>query len=342
MLNKTKPQRIHPQLPALNITLPVRPESFNNTTEANPTLFFEKSIVRPSLIEAAQGILFSAQTLKRAIHRCLVQTQNDNLQAAFSSILQKTTSAAEKLAQRLDSSPDQQLIPLTTHCLVALKELCLTLSTRLSVFVQTLDPKHSRHLLVSLYSTTIDTKEAWETLRPHLTINPLETLPNKPKLSQLHQSPTEDDNNQIYTFLKNAITGSFHVLSPLRQSIAQAQGTHLSESLQFKLQELSRQADHVTELSQRLDTSVENRLTSKQDGSSRQSSKTFWEETSVYLKGMVGLMTLIRSISKEEQFVWPRMVKQGCLYVTRVTAEVARQWNESSTFAQEGFFLGKK
>jgi hypothetical protein len=56
---------------------------------------------------------------------------------------------------------------------------------------------------------------------------------------------------------------------------------------------------------------------------------------------MVSLMTLIRSISKEEDFVWPRTVKQGCLYVTRITAEVAKLWNNSSTFAQDGFFLGK-
>lgn len=56
---------------------------------------------------------------------------------------------------------------------------------------------------------------------------------------------------------------------------------------------------------------------------------------------MVSLMTLIRSISKEEDFVWPRTVKQGCLYVTRMTAEVAKLWNKYSTFAEDGFFLGK-
>jgi hypothetical protein len=52
-------------------------------------------------------------------------------------------------------------------------------------------------------------------------------------------------------------------------------------------------------------------------------------------------MTFIRSISTEEDFVWPKSVKQGCLYVTRMTAEVAKLWNNYSTFAEDGFFLGR-
>lgn len=53
-------------------------------------------------------------------------------------------------------------------------------------------------------------------------------------------------------------------------------------------------------------------------------------------------MTFIRSISTEEDFVWPKSVKQGCLYVTRMTAEVAKLWNNYSTFAEDGFFLGRQ
>jgi hypothetical protein len=52
-------------------------------------------------------------------------------------------------------------------------------------------------------------------------------------------------------------------------------------------------------------------------------------------------MTFIRSISTEEEFAWPKSVKQGCLYVTRMTAEVAKQWNSYSTFADDGFYLGR-
>lgn len=53
-------------------------------------------------------------------------------------------------------------------------------------------------------------------------------------------------------------------------------------------------------------------------------------------------MTFIRSISTQEEFVWPKSVKQGCLYVTRMTAEVAKLWNNYSTFAEDGFFLGRQ
>lgn len=34
-------------------------------------------------------------------------------------------------------------------------------------------------------------------------------------------------------------------------------------------------------------------------------------------------------------------MKQGCLYVTRMTAEVAKLWNNYSTFADDGFYLGR-
>lgn len=52
-------------------------------------------------------------------------------------------------------------------------------------------------------------------------------------------------------------------------------------------------------------------------------------------------MTFIRAISTEEEFAWPKSVKQGCLYVTRMTAEVAKLWNNYSTFAEDGFYLGR-
>lgn len=53
-------------------------------------------------------------------------------------------------------------------------------------------------------------------------------------------------------------------------------------------------------------------------------------------------MTFIRSISTEEDFAWPKSIKQGCLYVTRMTAEVAKLWNTYSTFAEDGFYLGRQ
>ncbi|CAO3702867.1 unnamed protein product [Rhizopus stolonifer] len=137
--------------------------------------------------------------------------------------------------------------------------------------------------------------------------------------------------------MKNAVAGSFHVLSTLRRSIQESLVSLTLPSLESKLKELLRQAEHVTALSHRLEKSIE----SQKDSERQESSKIFWEDTSVYLKAMVSLMTLIRTISKEEDFVWPRTVKQGCLYVTRMTAEVAKHWNKSSTFAQDGFFLGK-
>lgn len=46
-------------------------------------------------------------------------------------------------------------------------------------------------------------------------------------------------------------------------------------------------------------------------------------------------MSSVRSISTAEDFTWSKPVKQGCLQVTRVTAEVAKLWNNCSMFASD-------
>lgn len=53
-------------------------------------------------------------------------------------------------------------------------------------------------------------------------------------------------------------------------------------------------------------------------------------------------MNSIRLIQTEEEFTWSKSIRQGCLYVTRMTAEVAKIWNSNSTFAEDGFFLGRQ
>jgi hypothetical protein len=52
-------------------------------------------------------------------------------------------------------------------------------------------------------------------------------------------------------------------------------------------------------------------------------------------------MSLIRSLSTEDEVNWPKTVKQGCLHLTRVTAEIAKLWNNDPLFVQDGFYLGK-
>ncbi|EIE89540.1 hypothetical protein RO3G_14251 [Rhizopus delemar RA 99-880] len=359
-----------PLPPALSISVSTNSETLTQT-DSDSTLFFEnkqKPLAAVHIVDASHTILFATTTLKRTISRCISHTSNDNLQSAFTPIINKTRSTTENLGQILNTVEKKSsqeivhnLIPLTAQCIFTLKELCYVLSTRLSILVQGLDPKYTRHLLVNLYSATVDIKEAWETISPYLTIDPIMTLPSKTKSLNGNKSNSEvtiqsplsspltlqlGDNSQLYIYLKNAVTGSFHVLSPLRQSIEEALcSSNIMASLEGKLRELLRQAQHVTDLSHRLDKSIDVHMSNKDEfavSSNRQElSKKFWEDTSIYLKAMVSLMTLIRSISKEEDFVWPRTVKQGCLYVTRMTAEVAKLWNKYSTFAEDGFFLGK-
>ncbi|KAG1453123.1 hypothetical protein G6F56_007650 [Rhizopus delemar] len=219
MLNKTKhPQRNHGSLPSLNTTLPTRTESYT-PTEPDSALFFEKS--KTNFTQASQVILFSADTLRRAVQRCIQQTQNENLQSSFAPTLQKLKSTSERLGQQLESS--LAIHSSLVQTIACLKELCFQIGTRLSILVQGLDPKTSRHLLTSLYSATVDTKEAWELICPCLTIDPVYTLHrNNNRSNPVLKSPLTGDNSQLYTFMKNAVAGSFHVLSTLRRSIQES------------------------------------------------------------------------------------------------------------------------
>ncbi|KAK4512347.1 uncharacterized protein ATC70_003045 [Mucor velutinosus] len=270
-----------------------------------------------------------------------------------------------------------ELIQATSACISILKELCWTLRTRLSTLVQGLDAKFSRNLLMNLYSATVDMKDAWQVISPYLSVEPAQTLTSfmqhtkmnaatpttplrnrsqselaasahSPMTSPLASPNVKGDNTQLYTHLRNAVTSSLHVLNTLKQSIEETvQGTKIPASLERKLNELLRQTQYATELSHRLDKNVEANMGSNKEDllllpTRKESSRRIWEDTSIYLKAIVSVMSFIRSISTEEEFVWPKSIKQGCLYVTRMTAEVAKLWNSSSTFAEDGFFLGRQ
>ncbi|KAI7906457.1 RAM signaling pathway protein-domain-containing protein [Cokeromyces recurvatus] len=332
------------------------------------------------IIEASQTLLFTASTLQRTVGKCLGFIGNENLNTAFLPITYKLKSNNEKLTAILDViekryTPElnNELVHVTLKCIMMLKELCGALRTRLSILIQGLDSKYSRNLLVILYSATVDIKESWEIISPHLTVDPMTTLTsfaqNKPattinvkthnELVGSNNSPlspplfspnTNGDNSQLYTHLRHAVTSSLHVLNMLKQSIEktlQANDNNISSNLEKKLNELLRQTQYATELSHRLDKDVEANMENNKDNilfisTRKEFSRRIWEDTSIYLKVIVSVMTFIRSISTEEEFTWPKPIKQGCLYVTRMTAEVAKLWNNVSTFAKDGFILEKQ
>ncbi|KAI8365915.1 uncharacterized protein BYT42DRAFT_145557 [Radiomyces spectabilis] len=174
-----------------------------------------------------------------------------------------------------------------------------------------------------------------------------------PTMSPLSSPASTEDNSQLYSHIKLAVTGSFHVVELLRQSIDEALSTKISASLEKRLHELLQVIDYAAEMTQALDKSLE-ALICKENAqvvsqsplllnlqNRKETSRKFWEDTNIYFKAIVALMSSVRSISTEEDFTWTKFVKQGCLQVTRVTADVAKLWNSYSTFAEDGFFLGK-
>jgi hypothetical protein len=345
----------HPQrsvtLPPLNLSRLDSEHSSSSITnrneiykhnESDTALYFQRaaaarqptptpnSKVMLNIIDASQTVLFTASSLQRTIGRCIGCTGNDSLHAAFSPTLHKSRSSTEKLVSVLDliekrptSDICQELIQTTSACIYILKELCWTLRTRLSTLVQGLDSKFSRNLLMNIYSATVDMKDAWEVISPHLTIDLLTTLTSfmqantsnnnnnlkspstpfsrnrshseltsghSPIMSPLTSPSLSGDNTQLYTHLRNAVSGSLHVLNTLRQSIEETtSGSNIPTTLEKKLNDLSRQAQNATDLCNRLDKNVEANMGSNKEDllilpTRKESSRRIWEDTSIYLK----------------------------------------------------------
>ncbi|KAH8547946.1 RAM signaling pathway [Umbelopsis sp. PMI_123] len=114
-----------------------------------------------------------------------------------------------------------------------------------------------------------------------------------------------------------------------------------------RFKDLLRQVQHASEMSRRLQSSLQNVIASRSveanDGPAapnKELSRKFWEDTNACLLAIVAMMTLVKAVATQEDYSFPKSVKQGLSQVTRVTAEVARLWSNSSFAAEEGYYLG--
>ncbi|CAO3668450.1 unnamed protein product [Umbelopsis vinacea] len=114
-----------------------------------------------------------------------------------------------------------------------------------------------------------------------------------------------------------------------------------------RFKDLLRQVQHAADMSRKLQNSLQSVITSRSvepndDGiivSNKELIRRFWEDTNACLLAIVAMMTLVKAVATQEDYSFPKAVKQGLSHVTRVTAEVARLWS-NSTFAEEGYYLG--
>ncbi|KAG2216586.1 hypothetical protein INT45_004507, partial [Circinella minor] len=317
----------------------------------------EQEKQQPKLTEACRSLLFAATSLHAAIRRCLTF---DGLNSILSPLFIKSMAATERFMNILDNQQQEdknnknnteQLVKSAISCIRVLKELCSLLQQNTTTVIQLMDVKYTRHLLVMIHTTAVDIKDIWQVLLPLSSQQPQQKVPMRGRSHSEHTttatsslgsptiaSPSVDDRSQLYSHLKLAVTHSLHVTEILKQSIEQTLATEISSVLANKLRDLARQAQDAAERALRLDKNLQI-ITTADDTTSR---KGFWQDTNQYLKVMVSVMTSVRSISTEEDFNWPKAVKQGCLQVTRVTAEVAKLWNHCSAFVDDGFYLGKK
>ncbi|KAI9319260.1 hypothetical protein BX666DRAFT_1442960 [Dichotomocladium elegans] len=320
------------------------------------------SSIPPPVIDSCKTLLFAATTLQMTVRRCFLPDIDTH---SIAMALAKTKTSADRLMQALDlvdnRQPSPDLLRAAAGIIRQLKDLCSGIQQ--SPLLANLDAKFGRYLLASVHTTTVDIKDCWETLR-------LSSTTTTPKQQQLQQqqrpgilrsrshsdhllatpspaaspvSPITDNRSQLYIYLKLSVTHSIHVSYLLKQSIDETisngdgDGT-VSPSLSKKLQELGKLSLRIADMAVRLDKGLSD-IATKESAISR---KEFWQETNEYLKVVVTVMNLVRLTSTQEDFSWPKAVKQSCLQVTRVTAEVAKLWNSCSAFVEEGYYLGSK
>ncbi|CAO3599083.1 unnamed protein product [Absidia cylindrospora] len=159
------------------------------------------------------------------------------------------------------------------------------------------------------------------------------------------QHTTGTTSSGLYAHLRMAVAASSQLVDVLTQSMdtmlrdmASQRRNHggLEEKLMVLRQPMQQAMGCSQQLNGHLDTIQEHGFTSRKAYTIQ-----FWEDTNLFLKTFVSLMSLIRSLSSEEDINWPKSVKQCCLHVTRITAEIAKLWNNDPTFVQDGYYLGK-
>ncbi|KAI7872908.1 hypothetical protein BDF14DRAFT_1750119 [Spinellus fusiger] len=237
------------------------------------------------------------------------------------------------------------------------------------------------HILPSTLQPTLSAPTTHTAARHMLSSSSLSSISRGRSQSEYNASPNAsplaspcaaEDGNQLFSQLKLALTGSLHVIDLLNASMNEAMSTMEAVTLKQKLSDLGRQAQNAVDMALSLEKTLEATMAketaslsvlqplfsshyfpsstshlpalSYSHGSSplcKEMTRRLWEDTTAYLKSIVLVMSSIRSISTEEDFTWPKAVRQGFLHVTRVTAEVAKLWNNDSIFAEDGYYLGK-
>ncbi|KAG2187994.1 hypothetical protein INT44_000744 [Umbelopsis vinacea] len=152
---------------------------------------------------------------------------------------------------------------------------------------------------------------------------------------------------QLYNHINIATAAVLNVVDLLNSCFEHSplpDGAPAAFEKRFK--DLLRQVQHAADMSRRLQNTLQTVIASRStDGNessvapNKEHSRKFWEDTNACLLAIVSMMTLVKAVATQEDYSFPKSVKQGLSQVTRVTAEVARLWSNSS-FAEEGYYLG--
>ncbi|CAO3648972.1 unnamed protein product [Cunninghamella blakesleeana] len=168
--------------------------------------------------------------------------------------------------------------------------------------------------------------------------------------SPISSSFNDHHSNSLYLQLKTSVSASSHLIDVLNQSIDSIlrekgkENQHLllnnnGNTLQQKLLDLKQLIEIATKCTNQLNSHLD--LIKDLGFEQYASIVQLWEDTNEFSKTFVSLLNMIKLLSMEEDVQWSKAVKQGCLHVTRVTAEVAKLWNNYPMFVQEGYILGK-
>ncbi|KAI8339639.1 hypothetical protein BC941DRAFT_468907 [Chlamydoabsidia padenii] len=357
-----RPQQVYVALPPLTLNNsnlhPIRKHSLDSKTSATRTSSFHSSSPLASSpnesidhttpqdwFSSCQTILFAISTLQQSLQQCL-RISSGSL-TFFTPLIHQLQHAHDQLVSATGSGTHNSLLsPFMNLCINTLRDTCTQLHSRRDDLTLVLDLKSMRHLLLALHGVTLDIKEVWETLSPqpstlsatrHRSHSDHHFTPNGTKTATAGTTTTTT--SALYAYFKMAVSSSSHLVEVLNQSI-ESMLLQRQQDLETKLAMLQQPIQQAVACTHQLNEHLED-----QQGGFHPSSQSytiqFWEDTNLFLKTIVSLMSLIRSLSTEDEVNWPKSLKQCCLHLTRVTAEIAKLWNNDPMFVQDGYYLGK-
>lgn len=317
------------------------------------------SLSTARVIEASRGMLFSLSQIQQAVRQYVAFCTDPQLAGALNRVLYNANTHIGALVGVLEAheaKPDgadaTPVLEACRACVGAFRHAVKILHTRLSDITQQADIRYTRTLLLLLYGAAAEIQNSWTSLRSTAPALPAIVAATRSKsvsnasilsaTSVATAGSTEDATDaQLFDKILQATTATLTLLSLLgdtisKSALASAQGPMtpgaVSAALNLKLRELAANALSAGEVTRRLKNKLANTdslrpvLTAGGDMSAER--KKFAEDTNLFVKAVINVAALAKSVSSEYPF--SKAILSSLSAVTRSTKELTILFSVSS------------